>query len=114
MALARDWGQVSTADALTPALALLRGDEEIPRDLYTATDVPKKYRYGYEVSIYGRDLATGQFASRKYSIPVSREMTPDEVIEMAESSLGRRGRSPEVEIWSAKVTHAWRSVEIEW
>jgi len=114
MAAARDWGAVSTHDALEPEVLAVLEDELIPRDLYVARDVPWQGRFAYEVSTYGRDLTTGRFARWKYNLTTARELTIQEVQDEAERVIGKRGRSPQLDIWSMKVTGAWRSAEVEW
>jgi len=114
MAVAREWGKVSTFDALTPDVAKLGPDELVPRDLFVTRDVPWRGRFAYEVSIYGRNLATGQFARWKYNMQANRELTIQEVNDEARLNIGRKGRSPKLEIWDVTVTGAWRSAEVEW
>ena len=120
MAAARDWGRVSTADALEPQIAALRPDESVPRDLYTTSDIPWSDKYAYEVSVYGRNISMGhprtwgQFTRQKFDMTVSRVMNIQEITEEAHRRHGKTGDSPKMVIFSVAVTGAWKSAEVEW
>lgn len=114
MAAARDWGNVSISDALSPDVAKLRDDQFVPRDLFATSDIPWADKYAYEVAIFGRDSSTGQFRRTKFDLTVTREMTIEEIKNHARASLGQGGRYPFSEIFDVAVTGAWKSPEIEW
>lgn len=114
MAAARDWGRVATADALEPQIAALRPDETVPRDLFTISDIPWADKYAYQISVFGRDRATGRFRRQKFDMTVSREMTIEEAIVEAKARFGGYAGSQFSEVWDAAVTGAWKSAEVEW
>jgi len=114
MAAARDWGRVTTADALEPQIIALRPDEQVPHDLFVVSDIPWKDKFAYQVSIFGRDRRTGRFKRQVYDMSVSREMTIQEVVETAKLTFGRCQTAHFAEFWDVKVTGAWKSAEVEW
>lgn len=114
MAAARDWGRVQTADALEPQIAALRPDESVPRDLFTISDIPWADKYAYQVTIFGRDRATGQFRNQQFDMTVGREMTVEEAIAEAKYRFGGYEGSRMSEIFDAAVTGAWKSAEVTW
>jgi len=114
LAAARDWGRVQIADALEPEIAALRPDETVPHSLFTVSDIPWADKYAYQVTIFGRDRATGRFKRQVYDMTVSREMTIGEVIEAAKLTFGRCQTAHFREMWDVAVTGAWKSPEVEW
>lgn len=120
MAAARDWGRVSTADALEPQITALRPDEYVPRDLFTVSDIPWADKYAYEVTVYGRNIGLGRpetwgrFHRQKFDMTVGREMTVQEAIDEAHRRFGKTGGSPLMEIFDVAITGAWKSAEAEW
>lgn len=114
MAAARDWGRVSIADALEPQIAALRPDETVPHSLFTISDIPWADKYAYQVTVFGRDRATGRFARQKFDMTVSRTMTVQEAIEEAKTRFGGYEGSRMSEVFDVAVTGAWKSAEVEW
>jgi len=78
----------------------------ISHSLYTEADIPWNRPYAYEVTISGRDLATGRFTRTGRWITTSREATPAEIIDEAVSSFGRGGGSEQIDITHISVTGA--------
>lgn len=114
MAAARDWGRVSTADALTPEITKLRPDESVPRDLFVRSDLPWSDKYAYQIAVFGRDRMTGRFKNQVYDMTVSKEMTVEEIKETAKLTFGRCTRAHFSEFFDIAVTGAWKSPEVEW
>jgi len=118
MAAARDWGRVSTADALTPQITALRPDEFVPRDLFVVSDIPWADKYAYQITVFGRDnrpgKTRGQFRRQLFDMTVGREMSVEEVLREAQYRFGGYEAAQFSEIFDAAVTGAWRSPEVEW
>jgi len=105
---------VQIADALEPEIAALRLDETIPHSLFTISDIPWADKYAYQITIFGRDRATGQFRRQKFDMTVSREMTIEDAIMEAKARFGGYAGSQFSEVFDAAVTGAWKSPEVEW
>jgi len=114
MAAARDWGRVSVADALEPQITALRPDELVPRDLFTVSDIPWADKYAYQVTVFGRDRATGRFARQKFDMTVGRTMTIQDAMDEARARFGGYEGSRMSEVFDVAVTGAWKSAEVEW
>ena len=114
LAAARDWGRVSTSEALEPEITALGGDEYIPHSLFVTSDIPWKEKFAYQVTIFGRDRATGRFKNQAFDMTVGREMTIDEIITLAHTRFGGYEGSKMSEVFDAQVTGAWKSGEVEW
>lgn len=114
MAAARDWGRVSVSDALSPDVVKLRPDEEVPRDLFVVSDIPWADKYAYEVTVFGRDRATGRFARQKFDMTVGQEMTVQEAMDEARARFGGYEGSRMSAVFDVAVTGAWKSPEVEW
>jgi len=112
--VAREWGEVRRAGELVEPFIALRPEETVPVEWYEMSDIPWDKPIAYTVAAYGRDLATGRFASRDYWITVSRPLTSEEVLDEARSRLGMEGQSPTMDIWSVKLIGASRRLGEEW
>jgi len=106
-AVTREWGAVKVSGESEKVIAGLRPWETVPHDLYQTQDIPWRRPFGYTVTIYGRDLATGRFSHNEYNITVSREMVIEEIGDEAMRLIGSQGMSPIIEIFDVKVTRAW-------
>lgn len=111
VAAARDWGKVSLELALAPEIAKLPDDAWVQHGDYVEMEVPWKMRYGYEVSVYGREIASGKFRSWQVKIGTNTELDIGQVKTEAMDRLGPQGISPLMDIWSMEVTGAYHSPE---
>ena len=106
LTVAREWGQVRLEGERESSLSTIGIAQEIPRALYTQREVSYGDKFAYTVAIYGRDLATGRFASQRLDVWMSREATPEEVLEEASMNVGREGGSPLFDIYSVALVGA--------
>jgi len=113
-AVAREWGEVHIAGGREEQFALIPPGGTVPADWYEMSEIPWDKPISYTVAAYGRDLATGRFASQEYWITVSRPLTSEEVLDEAQSRLGMTGQSPIMDIWSVKLIGASRRLGEEW
>lgn len=113
-AVAYEWGQVQIAGEREEQFALIPPGGTVPVDWYGFSDIPWDKPISYTVATYGRDLATGRFASQEYWITVSRPLTSEEVLDEARSRVGMKGTSPKTDIWSVKLIGASRRLGEEW
>lgn len=86
-------------------------NEYVPDRLHIASDIPWRRKYAYTVSVYGRDLATGQFARQDYDMTVSRKMTIGEIKDTAARRIGKSGSAPLIDIFDINVSNAWEREE---
>jgi len=89
----------------------LRNDEYVPDELFAHSDIPWARKFAYTVSVYGRDIATGQFARQDYDLTASRKLSIGEVKGMAASRIGQDGTSALINIFSMTVSNAWEREE---
>lgn len=117
---ARDWGLVSTADALTPDVSAIRDYDYVPHNLFVESEIPWREKFAYQVTIYGRDAGIedpkhrGRFRHQAFDMTVSREMTVQEVKDAALIRFGGYEGAKMMEIFDVAVTGAWKSAEVEW
>jgi len=111
-AVAHEWGQVRATGERAEMFAVLRPDEVVPEAWYEVTSIPWKRPFGYRIAIYGRDLATGQFASIERNFSYSREYTTGEILDDVRTRMGVEGDSPIFDVWSAKVVAAFSRPEL--
>jgi len=104
--VAHEWGQVRLHGEREPTFGILDLQAAVPRALYTDRVVKYGGKFAYTVAAYGRDLSTGRFASPRYDIWSSRELTPQEVIDEARRNIGKEGGSPTMDIRSIKLVGA--------
>lgn len=113
-AVAREWGEVQIAGERKKQYASLGPGETPPVEWYEFSEIPWDKPISYTVAAYGRDLATGQFASQEYWITVSRPLTSEEILDEASSRLGMEGQSPTMDFFSVKLVGGSRRLGEEW
>lgn len=113
-AVVREWGQVSIAEGRQEQFAGLLSTDEVPIDWFEESTIPWDKPIAYKVKIYGRNIATGRFASQEYDITVSRPLTTEEAIDEAQSRIGNEGESPVIEIFSVALVGASRREGEPW
>jgi len=106
LTVAREWGQVRLEGERESTIASIGIGQEIPRSLYTEREVRYGDKFAYTVTVYGRDLATGRFAHQELDVWMSREASPEEVLEEASMNIGRDGGSPLFDIFDVSLTGA--------
>lgn len=90
-----------------PYVAALGVNETIPENLYVESDIPWKQPFAYEVSIFGRDIATGEYTRTERIVTSSSELTPGEAIEIVSDRFGADGAYPQLYIEDMALTGAF-------
>ncbi len=106
LTVAREWGQVRLEGERQATVGALDIGQAIPRALYTERSVKYGDKFAYTVAIYGRDLATGRFARQELDVWVSREHTPEEILDEASINVDKAGGSPLYDIYSITLVGA--------
>lgn len=110
------YGRVRVEESLKGPILDLNPRTIIPESLHTATDIPFKRPYAYKVVVSGRYLAGqvrdgvkvgGRFAHEEWDLTTNRQLTKEEIEDMARSRLGKVGGSPIMEIASIAVVAAY-------
>lgn len=114
--VARQYGRVQVEAALRGPILDLNPRSIIPESLHTATDIPFSRPFAYKVVIFGRYVAGtirggkkvgGQFAREEFDLPSNRQLTKEEITDMAMGRLGKKGGTPILEIFSIEVVAAY-------
>jgi len=105
-ALWREYRKAIRLEGKAEGIAGLDPSAYIPVDLWTESDIPWNRPYAYEVTMSGRDLATGRFARTSRVLTFSRQLTIDEVMEETENRFGREGAYPQIAVTHMSVTAA--------
>lgn len=114
--VAREYGRVTVEKEYAGGILDLNPHTVIPESLSTPTDIPFKRPFAYKVVVFGRYLkgmvvggesVGGRFAHEEWDLPVSRELTKEEVVDMAKGRLGKAGGSARMEIFSIEVVAAY-------
>jgi len=105
--LQREYRKVIKLEGVSEKLAALDPDSYVPGQLWIESEIPWKRPYAYEVTISGRDLATGRFARTQRTLTFSRELTAEEVLQEAEQHFGREGAYPQMDITHLSLTGAF-------
>jgi hypothetical protein len=105
--LRQELAHIRRESETAPQIAALGRNEAIPESLYTETNIPWKSTFGYEVEFYGRDLATGRYAHTSRIVTSSEELTPGEVLDIANERFGASGAYPQLSISQMAVTGAY-------
>ena len=101
-----EWAQERRFRERVPSFAQLALEETIPRALYTERSMKYGTKFVYTMNIYGRDLATGRFASEERDIWTSREATPEELLDYAARNMNLGGISQQFEFINAQLLGA--------
>ena len=102
--LQREYRKVIKLEGVSEKLAALDPGSYVPGQLWTEAEIPMKRPFGYEVTISGRDLATGRYARTTRRLAFSRELTVEEVLEVADERFSTAGAYPQLD-----VTHLGRT-----
>jgi len=103
----REYRKVIKLEGISEQLAILEPDKYVPTQLWVESEIPWKQRYAYEVTISGRDIATGRFARTQRVLTFSRELTGAEVLEEATTRFGKEGAYPQMDITHLSLTGAF-------
>lgn len=106
LAVAREIRQLRGRTALEQSMSAVALDADIPRDLYSISEMPWNRPFCYTVRLFGQSVVTGRFASEERWLTFSRRLTPDEVIEEAMARFGSEGAYPAVYVQRASVIAA--------
>lgn len=114
-ALVAEFRQVVGAEGLAQRIADVGLSEHIPQALYRERGIPWQDKFGYEVTISGRDLITGRYARDKRVVTFGHEATPGEIMEAATEWFAAEGEYPQFDITHMGVTGAWiRTGDVPW
>jgi len=112
----REFTQVAKLEEQESIIANLPHDETIPGYLHTTTDVPFNRPYAYTVTVSGRAVAGrvgpggekigGRFTRDEFNITASRQLSPEEIEEIALRRFGAGGEYPLLSINRISVTAA--------
>jgi hypothetical protein len=102
----REYRKVIRLEDVSATIAGLDFEQYIPRGLYTESEIPWNRPFAYEVTISGRDLATGRFARTARMMTFSRELSIGEIMEEATSRFGATGAYPQMDVTHLSVTGA--------
>lgn len=107
----REYRALSRVADYAARVADVAPSEYIPRELYVDRPIPFARPYGYTVTAYGRERATGRFARPERDIAFSREMTVEEILDAAGERFGGfpfyEGSPALFDIYQMSVTAAW-------
>lgn len=105
--LQREYRKVIKLEGISEQLATLDPGQYVPGQLWQESEIPWKHRFAYEVTISGRDLATGRFARTQRVLTFSRELLGSEVLEEATARFGSEGAYPQMDITHLSITGAF-------
>jgi len=114
--VARQYGRVVVEEQYKGAIVDLNAQTVIPQSLHVATDIPFMRPYAYKVIVYGRFAAGtvrdgkkvgGQFGHEEYDLPTNRQLTKEEIVDMARGRIGKKGGTPIIEVLSIEVVAAY-------
>lgn len=103
----REYRHVINLEETAERIASVPAESYIPHGLYVEARVPSNRPFAYEVTMSGRDLATGRFYRSERRMTFSRELAVEEIMEEAESRFGATGAYPQVAITHLSVTGAF-------
>jgi hypothetical protein len=105
-ALLGEYRKVVKLEGIAEQIATLEPDQYITPQLYQEADIPWDKPFAYEVTMSGRDLATGRFARTDRVLTFSRQLTIQEIEEEALARFGSEGAYPQIDITHISVTAA--------
>jgi len=105
-ALIREYRHSVRLAGLQEQVASIGLSEYVPRNLYVEAELPWKHRFAYQVSMSGRDLATGRFARTERWLTFSREMEIGEIMEEASVRFSAEGLYPQIAVTHMNVIGA--------
>lgn len=120
--VAVQYGRVAVEEQYKGDVVGLNPRSVIPLSLHVETDIPFMRPYAYKAVVFGRFVAGtvrdgkkvgGQFAHEEYNLTTSRQLTKEEIIDMAKGRIGKQGGSPILEIFSIEVVAAYSREDIE-
>lgn len=103
----REYRKIIKLEGISEQLATLAPGEYVPTQLWQESEIPWKQRFAYEVTISGRDIATGRFARTQRILTFSRELTAAEVLEESTVRFGKEGAYPQMDITHLSLTGAF-------
>lgn len=109
-----EWDTIESMLEREPAFADLQDWDTVPQELHETMPIPWQRQYGYKVRIVGRNLETGVVEHQDYNLPVSRQLTVAEAIQVAHERVGELGGTPRFEIYDAAVVGAYVREDVGW
>lgn len=106
LAVAREIRQLRGRTAIETSMSAVALDADIPRDLYSTSEIPWNRPFCYTVRLFGQSVVTGRFASEERWLTFSRRLTPEEVIDEAMNRFGSEGAYPALYVQRASVIAA--------
>lgn len=114
--VAQEFSQVARITDLGSQIADLPRTNPIPDFMHTTTDIPFKRPFAYTVTVSGRAVAGrigpggvpvgGRFTRDEFNITSNRQLTPEEVENIALRRFGAGGEYPLLSIQRISVTGA--------
>lgn len=104
--IVREYRKAIKLEGLSAQIATLSEGDYIPAQLHQESEIPWNRPFAYEVTMSGRDLATGRFARTSRVLTFSRQMTVGEIEDEALGRFGGEGAYPQMDVTHVSVTAA--------
>lgn len=119
--VATQYGRAAVEEQYKGPILDLNPRTVIPPSLHVETDIPFARPWAYKAVVFGRFVAGtirdgvkvgGRFAHEEYNLTSSRQLTKEEIVDMAKTRIGKKGGSPILEVFSVEVVAAYSREEI--
>lgn len=108
----KEWKDVWQQSLLEPQFRELGPDDVIPDNLYRVRTIEQSTPYSYRVHLYGRNIATGRYASENVFLMTEETLTKQQAEDIVMDRISERGDSPKYNVFTIDVRGAFtRSAE---